>query len=119
MEASGTRVVKCFLHMSKAEQRGRLLARLENPDKFYKYNPGDVDTALKYDQYMEAFSIALTRCNTYPAPWFVVPSDKKWYRNWAIAQILLETLEGLHLGWPAAEFDVDAERARVVALPQQ
>lgn len=115
--ASGTRVVKCFLHVSKKEQRGRLLARLDDPDKYYKYHPGDVDTALRYDKYMEAFSVALTRCNTYPAPWYTVPADKKYYRNWAVAQILLETLESLQLGWPAAEFDVEAERARVLALP--
>lgn len=117
VRANGTRVVKCYLHMSKAEQRGRMLARLDTPNKYYKYNPRDIDTAMKYDQYMEAFSIALTRCNTYQAPWYVVPSDKKYYRNWAIAQLLLETLDSLHLGWPAAEFDIEAERARVLALP--
>lgn len=115
--ASGTRVVKCFLHVSRAEMRGRLLARLDNPDKYYKYNPGDVDVAHKYDQYMEAYSVALTRCNTNVAPWFVVPSDKKYYRNWAITRILLETLRELQLGWPVAKFDVEAERARVLALP--
>lgn len=116
---SGITVVKCFLNVSKATQRERLLARLDNPDKYYKYNPSDVDTALKYDDYMAAYSIAITRCNTAAAPWYVVPADRKWYRNWAIAHILLETLEGLRLGWPDADFDVDAERARVEALPTE
>lgn len=114
--AGGTHLIKCFLHVSKGEQRERLLARLDNPEKYYKYNPGDVDTALKYDEYMDAFNLALTKCNTETAPWFWVPSDDKWYRNWAIAQLLLETLETLQLGWPGADFDVEAERARVKAL---
>ncbi len=116
--ASGIKVVKCFLNVSRAEQRERLLARLENPEKFYKYNPGDVDVAMKYNKYMSAYSIALGRCNTQAAPWYVVPADRKWYRNWAIAQILLESMEQFGLGWPSADFDVDAERARVLALPQ-
>lgn len=117
--ASGTHIVKCFLNVSKATQRERLLARLDDPEKYYKYNPGDVDTAQKYDEYMEAYSIALTRCNTDVAPWYVIPADRKWYRNWAVAQILLETLESLKLGWPAADFDIKAERARVEALPEK
>ena len=96
---SGITVVKCFLNVSKATQRERLLARLDNPDKYYKYNTSDVDTALKYDDYMAAYSIAMTRCNTAAAPWYVIPADRKWYRNWAIAHVLLETLEGLRLGW--------------------
>ncbi|MGI5952235.1 MAG: PPK2 family polyphosphate kinase [Brooklawnia sp.] len=116
--ASGIKVVKCFLNVSRAEQRERLLARLENPEKYYKYNPGDVDVAMKYNQYMSAYSIALGRCNTEAAPWYVVPADRKWYRNWAIAQILLESMEQFGLGWPSADFDVDAERARVLALPR-
>ncbi|MGB3956313.1 MAG: polyphosphate kinase 2 family protein, partial [Brooklawnia sp.] len=116
---SGITVVKCFLNVSKATQRERLLARLDNPDKYYKYNTSDVDTALKYDDYMAAYSIAMTRCNTAAAPWYVIPADRKWYRNWAIAHVLLETLEGLRLGWPGADFDVDAERARVEALPTE
>lgn len=117
--AGGTKVVKCFLHVSRAAQGERLLARLDDPEKYYKYKPGDVDTAAKYSQYLDAYSIALSRCNTDLAPWYVVPSDRKWYRNWAIAQILLESLEGLKLGWPAADFDVAAELARVEALPKQ
>lgn len=117
--ANGTRVIKCYLHMSRGEQRSRLLERLENPEKYYKYNPGDVDTALKFDEYMDAFNIALTKCNTDDAPWFVVPANDKWYRNWAIAHLLLETMADLGLGWPDADFDVAAELERVQALPKE
>lgn len=117
--ASGIKVVKCFLNVSRAEQRERLLARLEDPEKYYKYNPGDVAVAKKFDEYMDAYSVALTRCNTDAAPWYVVPSDRKWYRNWAIAQILLESMEQFGLGWPGADFDVAAEKARVLALPEK
>lgn len=117
--ASGTKVIKCFLNVSRAEQRERLLARLDDPEKYYKYNPGDVDVALKFDEYMEAYSIALTKCNTDVAPWYVVPADRKWYRNWAIAQILLESMQQFELGWPAADFDISAERERVLALPEK
>lgn len=114
---SGTRVVKCFLHVSPGEQKKRLTERLDNPEKYYKYNPGDVDVALKRDAYMDAYSVALSRCNSAAAPWYVVPADKKWYRNWAITHLLIEALEGLELGWPPADFDLAAERARVAALP--
>ncbi|GAA2183617.1 hypothetical protein GCM10009785_27950 [Brooklawnia cerclae] len=115
---SGTRVVKCFLNISRAEQKQRLTERLENPEKYYKYNPGDVDVASKWDAYMDAYSVALTRCNSEVAPWHVVPADKKWYRNWAITHLLIEALGDLDLGWPPAEFDLDAELARVQALPE-
>lgn len=116
--ATGTRIIKCYLHMSRGEQKKRLAERLEDPEKYYKYNPGDVDTAKRFDDYMDAYSVALTRCQSEVAPWYVVPADRKWYRNWAIAHLLFETLRGLDLGWPAADFDVAAEQARVAALPE-
>lgn len=115
---SGTKIVKCFLNVSRGEQRGRLMTRLEDPEKLYKYNPGDVNTASKFDAYMEAYSIALTRCNTEIAPWYVIPSDRKWYRNWAVAKLLIETMREMELGWPAADFDIATEKARVSALPE-
>ncbi|MCI5825224.1 MAG: polyphosphate kinase 2 family protein [Arcanobacterium sp.] len=115
----GIHILKCFLHISKAEQRGRLLARLNNPEKYYKYNPSDVNTAQKYDAYMEAYSVALTRCNSEAAPWYVIPSDRKWYRNWAVAELLTEKLRELNLEWPAADFDIAAETQRALALPEK
>lgn len=111
---SGTRIIKCFLNVSKAEQQDRLLARLENPDKHWKYNPGDVDVRRRWDDYMAAYSDALTKCNTDWAPWYVIPADRKWYRNWAVANLLLAELRDLDQSWPTATFDptVEAERVR-------
>lgn len=113
--ASGTRIVKCFLNISADEQKARLLERLDNPEKHWKYNPGDVDSRLNWDAYMQAYGDLLERCNPDSAPWYVIPSDRKWYRNWAVAQILLETLEEMDLAWPKADFDVAEERRQVEA----
>jgi len=112
---SGTRVVKCFLNISKPVQKKRLMARLDDPSKYWKYNPGDLAVRSKWADYMVAYGLALTRCNQDYAPWYVIPSDHKWYRNWAIAQILLETLQSMDLTWPKATFSVAAEKARVKA----
>jgi len=112
---TGTRVVKCFLHISPEEQKERLLARLDDPTKHWKYRPGDLDDRALWDDYMAAYADALDRCDTEHAPWHVVPADRKWYRNWAISQLMIEALEDLKLDWPKADFDVEAERARVQA----
>jgi PPK2 family polyphosphate:nucleotide phosphotransferase len=111
----GTVLVKCFLHISSAEQKERLLARLDDPTKHWKYNPGDVDVRTRWDDYQAAYADALERCSTQHAPWYVIPSDRKWYRNWAVTQLLTEQLRALDLEWPAADFDVDVEKARVAA----
>ncbi len=113
LAGAGTVIVKCFLHISAEEQRARLLARLDDPTKHWKYNPGDVDERAKWGNYMEAYAAALERCNTEIAPWYVIPSDRKWYRNWAVAQLLVEHLRGLNLSWPVADFDVSAEQQRL------
>jgi len=111
----GTVLVKCFLHISSAEQKERLLARLDDPTKHWKYNPGDVDVRGRWDDYQTAYADALERCSTQQAPWYVIPSDRKWYRNWAVAQLLVEHLRALDLTWPVADFDVEVEKARVAA----
>jgi PPK2 family polyphosphate:nucleotide phosphotransferase len=113
--AGGTRVVKCMLNVSFDEQRERLAERLADPAKYWKYNPGDVDARVKWPAYQEAYAAALELCNTEAAPWYVVPADRKWYRNWAVAELLRETLADLNLSWPPAEFDVAVEQARVAA----
>jgi PPK2 family polyphosphate:nucleotide phosphotransferase len=113
--AQGTVVVKCFLHISKEESKNRLLARLDNPAKQWKFNPSDIDERAHWGAYQEAFSDALEKCNTEPAPWHVIPSDKKWYRNWAIMNLLVEHLEAMALQWPKADYDVDAERKRLLS----
>ena len=113
--ADGTRVVKCFLHISKEESKQRLLERLDKPDKLWKYNPGDLDTRAEWDPMLEAYSDALERCNSDSAPWYVVPADRKWYRNWAVMNILAEQLEAMAVTWPAPDFDVAEERTKLEA----
>ena len=110
---AGTTVVKCMLHVSREEQRQRLLARLDDPTKQWKFKPGDVDERALWPAYQAAYETALERCNTDAAPWYVVPSDRKWYRNLAVAKLLLETLRGMDLSWPAPDYDVEAQRERL------
>jgi PPK2 family polyphosphate:nucleotide phosphotransferase len=110
----GTTVVKVMLHISSDEQKRRLLARLDRPEKHWKYNPGDVDERLLWNAYQEAYQVALTRTSTMDAPWFVVPADHKWYARVAVQRLLLDALRGMQLDWPEADYDVAAERARVV-----
>ena len=111
--ADGTVLIKCFLNISSDEQKARLVARLDDPTKHWKYNPGDVDERAKWPDYQAAYRDVLERCSTEQAPWFVIPSDRKWYRNWAVAQLLVEHLRALDLHWPLADFDVEAEKLRV------
>ena len=106
-------MIKVMLHVSNGEQRERLAERLERPDKYWKYNPGDVDERMHWDDYQEAYQAALERCSTDAAPWFVVPADRKWYARLAVQQLLLETLRRLDPQWPAADFDVEAEKRRL------
>lgn len=113
LAASGTHVVKCFLNVSKGEQKERLAARLEDPAKYWKYSSSDLDTRSHWDGYMDAYGEVLQRTNPDIAPWYVIPADHKWYRNWAVARIMLETLRGMQLTWPPASFDVAEERRRV------
>jgi PPK2 family polyphosphate:nucleotide phosphotransferase len=111
----GFSIIKCMLHISAEEQKARLAERLANPEKHWKFNPGDLDERALWPAYRDAYEIALERTNTDAAPWHVIPSDKKWYRNLAIGQLLLDTLRGLDLQWPAADFDVAEQQARLEA----
>jgi PPK2 family polyphosphate:nucleotide phosphotransferase len=113
----GFSLIKCMLHISADEQKARLAERLANPDKHWKYNPGDLDERASWPAYREAYEIALERTSSTVAPWHVVPSDKKWFRNLAIGQLLLDTLRGLDLQWPEADFDVEAETERLAQEP--
>ncbi|HET6165923.1 MAG TPA: PPK2 family polyphosphate kinase [Marmoricola sp.] len=113
LAATGTTLVKCMLHISADEQRERLLARLDDPTKQWKFKPGDVDERARWDDYRAAYETALERCNTAVAPWYVVPSDRKWYKNWAVANLLLETLRALDLDWPTPDYDAAEQRARL------
>jgi PPK2 family polyphosphate:nucleotide phosphotransferase len=109
----GCVVLKCMLHIGPDEQRERLQERLDDPEKHWKYNPGDLDERALWPAYRDAYETAIERTNTDVAPWHVIPADKKWFRNLAIGQLLLDALRGLDLEWPAADFDVAAEQRRL------
>jgi PPK2 family polyphosphate:nucleotide phosphotransferase len=103
----GTIVRKFFLHISKEEQKARLQERLQNPKKQWKFEHGDVDERKLWDEYQEAYEAALSETSTDAAPWFVVPSDRKWYRNLVISQILIDTLESLDMRYPEPSQGLD------------
>jgi len=113
LAADDTVLLKCMLHISPDEQKERLLARLDDPSKHWKFNPGDVDERERWPAYRTAYEIALERTNTDHAPWHVIPADKKWYRDLAIGNLLLDVLRGMDLEWPPADFDVDEQRRRL------
>jgi len=113
----GTVIVKVMMHISGAEQKARLTERLEREDKHWKYNPSDVDERGHWADYMQAYQSALEKCSTDAAPWFVVPADRKWYARLAVTNLLLEALEAMDPKWPAADFDVEAEKERLALMP--
>ena len=110
----GIQMIKVFLHISKEEQRQRLIARLDDPTKHWKFNPHDIDERAWWQEYEAAYEAVLTRCNPETAPWYVVPADRKWYRNWAVAHLLVEHLEDMKLEWPKADLDVAEQRSRLL-----
>lgn len=111
--AAGTTVLKCFLHISYATQRERLLARLNDPTKRWKFLENDIDERAYWSDYQAAFSGMLQHCSSEAAPWYVVPSDAKWYRNWAIGQLVAETLTELDPQYPQPDLDLDRMRRRL------
>jgi PPK2 family polyphosphate:nucleotide phosphotransferase len=112
---SRTTVVKFMLHISYEEQRNRLVDRLKNPDKHWKFSEQDIDERAFWDDYMSAYGIALTRCSTKWAPWYVIPANDKLYRNWAVATILQETLEEMDPKYPRPALDVPRLMKRLKA----
>lgn len=111
----GVHIVKIMLHISPEEQAERLLDRLADPEKHWKYNAGDVDERLLWPDYMEAFQLAIERTVAPHAPWFVVPANKKWYARAAVQRIVISELQRIGPEWPTVDFDVAAEQARVEA----
>jgi PPK2 family polyphosphate:nucleotide phosphotransferase len=104
---NGITILKFCLHISKQEQKERLQARLERPDKQWKFSSGDLAERKLWHHYERAYEKAITECSTPWAPWYVIPSDHKWYRNYAVARIVLETLEGMRLRYPTSEAGLD------------
>ena len=106
LDDEGTYVVKFFLWISRDEQRKRLQDRLQDPEKNWKFSEADLKERDRWDDYMQAFELALTRCSTEHAPWWIVPANRKWFRDWMVARVLRGTLEGFDMKWPKASFDV-------------
>jgi PPK2 family polyphosphate:nucleotide phosphotransferase len=114
LQKAGTTILKFCLHISSEEQRRRFHDRLERPDKVWKFSEHDLEVSAKWDQYMAAYSAALLRCSD-PVPWYVIPAENKWVRDWAVTQLLLEALRRMDLKYPPPKVDVKAMKARLKA----
>ncbi len=99
-------ILKFFLHISKDEQKKRLQERIEDPTKHWKISESDLQDSKYWDKYMESYKEALSRCSTQWAPWHVIPANLKWFRNWAVAQIIVNTLDRMRLKFPEPKIDV-------------
>ena len=103
---NNVKILKFFLHISKERQKEKFLERLEDPKEHWKFNPDDLEKRKLWDQYMKANNDVLERCSTPWAPWFVIPADKKWFRDFAVSEILIEALEGLDMKFPRSPVDL-------------
>src|SRR5690606_32017047 len=115
LAARGIRVVKVMLHISSDEQKARLAERLDRPDKYWKFNPGDIDERQQWPAYQEAYQKVFERTSSEAAPWHVVPANKKWYARIAVQRLLLDALTAIDPQWPAADFDVEEQKKRLAA----
>ena len=106
LTANGTTVVKFFLSIDRDEQRERFQARYDDPTKRWKFSMGDLEERARWDDYQAAFDDALSKCSTDDAPWYVIPANRKWFRNLAVATILADTIAGLNPRYPAVAPDV-------------
>lgn len=106
LAANRTRIVKFYLHISRDEQRRRFMKRLTKPDKHWKWSSGDLEARAKWDEFQAAYTDALARCSTDAAPWYVIPADRKWYRDLAVAEILLEVANEMDPQWPKPDEDL-------------
>ncbi len=114
----GTVVLKFYLNIDLEEQARRFLARLEEPSKNWKFNPGDLDDRALWGDYMLAYEDLLNKTSTEWAPWYVIPSNKKWYRNLLIATIVRDTLVGMKMQYPAPPADLEQYYQRVLEMVQ-
>ncbi|HYM96999.1 MAG TPA: PPK2 family polyphosphate kinase [Candidatus Sulfotelmatobacter sp.] len=115
LSRTGTRIVKFCLHISYEQQRARFMDRLKDPDKRWKFSEHDIDERAYWDDYMSAYSLAITRCSTQWAPWYVIPANDKDYRNWAVSKILVETLEEMNPQYPQPKLDIPRLMKRLKA----
>ena len=103
---NGTTIMKFFLLISKDEQKRRFEERLEDKTKNWKFSPDDIEERKYWDDYMAAFEDAIGKCSTPWAPWYVIPADKKWYRNLAVSDIVVQTMEGMKMDYPKPTADL-------------
>ncbi len=108
LSEEGTIILKFFLHIDKDEQKDRLLERLNNPTKQWKFNPGDLKERALWQDYMQAYEDVLSKTSTNWAPWFIIPANRKWYRDYLIANILVDTLKSLDLKFPTPIKDINS-----------
>lgn len=112
----GTTILKFYLHIDLQEQAERFLARVEDPTKQWKVNPGDLDERARWDDYMKAYEEMLNQTSTAWAPWYVIPSNKKWYRNWLISKILIKSLKNLNMQYPAPVENIEDYHKRLLEM---
>ena len=112
LSENGVTILKFFLHISKEEQKERLEERLKDPARNWKISPADLKERERWGDYIKAYEAVLKKCSTPAAPWFVIPSNKKWFRNLAVSQIIVETLEQMNPKIPKATFDISKLRVR-------
>jgi PPK2 family polyphosphate:nucleotide phosphotransferase len=103
----GVTILKFYLHIDKDEQEQRLRARFDRPDKRWKFNPGDLKERALWGKYMEAFEAALSRTSTSYAPWYIVPANRKWYRDLVVATTIINALKDLQMEFPQPEENLD------------
>ena len=101
----GTTIVKIFLLISNKEQKERLQARIDDPEKHWKFNVDDLDDRARWPEYMTAFQEMITKTSTDHAPWHIIPADRKWHRNLVVTQLMIDTLEALNMDYPEVDFD--------------
>jgi PPK2 family polyphosphate:nucleotide phosphotransferase len=106
LHRNNVKILKFYLHISKEEQKKRLLERVDDPNKRWKISQADFNERLFWDAYQKAYEDALTRCSTPEAPWYIIPADKKWFRNLAISHVIAETMEQMKLKFPGPSIDL-------------
>ncbi|MFZ3071074.1 MAG: polyphosphate kinase 2 family protein [Anaerolineaceae bacterium] len=112
----GTTILKFFLNIDLKEQAQRFLARVEDPTKTWKFNPGDLDERQRWDDYQKAYEDALNQTSTPWAPWYVIPGNKKWYRNWLVSKIIIKTLKDLKMEFPAPAESLETYHKRLLEI---
>lgn len=101
----GTTILKFYLHISNEEQKERLKARIDEPDKRWKFNPGDLKERKLWDDYIQAYEDVIKKTSTEWAPWYIIPANRKWYRNYVVASVIVETLKGFNMQFPLGDYE--------------